>query len=314
MYKSRYDDYDELQGLLNDESKELFNDEVKTMYNEDETMMFNEETTRCDACDRDCNCDCNNGCNCDCKYTYDTPRPTSTHCGITGPMGPRGPKGTQGPRGLQGPQGKEGLQGLRGPQGITGPQGVPGMQGPTGATGIQGIQGPAGTRGATGVAGTNGVNGLPGATGAMGPTGPAGRDAQAITYAAASMTSFTDKELCPGSSLMFDAANLQSGFQMSDDYRSLIAMCSGTYVIEFGCFISQDVCLGDTIALEINNEAILDESRMPILCGNTFVTGCVLVHLNTNDSLRFIADSQSMLQICNIQNSVNAYLVIRQIN
>lgn len=228
--------------------------------------------------------------------------------GITGPMGPRGPKGDQGPRGLQGIQGKEGLQGLRGPQGNTGPQGVPGLQGPAGATGPRGIQG---MQGATGEQGERGVAGPMGSTG---PTGPAGKDAAPIMYAAAAMTSYLEKNVCPGDALMFDSANLPSGFEIREDYKHLVVLQEGTYIIDYGCFVQQAGCMGDAIAVEINNEAILDESRIPIVCDHTFVKGCVLVHLNPNDTLCLIADTHENVMVCNMDNCVNAYLTIHQIN
>ena len=227
--------------------------------------------------------------------------------GPTGPMGPRGPRGPQGPRGLQGQQGREGLQGIRGPQGVTGPQGVPGIQGPTGPTGPQGIQGVMGNTGATGVTG---------ATGPMGPqgnTGPAGESAPIIHYASASLTSFTPKSLCPQDALVFDCGNVSDGFTISNDYTSLSAQQEGTYIAEYGVLISSSVCDGDAFALEINNEELLEESRMPLVCENQFVRGCVMLELHPNNSIRLVSDCYNTIESCSNHHTVNAYLIIYQI-
>lgn len=227
--------------------------------------------------------------------------------GPTGPMGPRGPRGPQGPSGLQGQQGREGLQGIRGPQGVTGPQGVPGIQGPTGPTGPQGIQGVMGNTGATGVTG---------ATGPMGPqgnTGPAGESAPIIHYASASLTSFTPKSLCPQDALVFDCGNVSDGFTISNDYTSLIAQQEGTYIAEYGVLISSSVCDGDAFALEINNEELLEESRMPLVCENQFVRGCVMLELHPNNSIRLVSDCHNTIESCSNHHTVNAYLIIYQI-
>lgn len=228
--------------------------------------------------------------------------------GPTGPMGPRGPRGPQGPRGLQGQQGREGLQGIRGPQGVTGAQGVPGIQGPTGPTGPQGMQGPIGN---------TGVTGATGATGAQGPqgnTGPAGESAPIISYASASLTSYTSKVLCPQDPLVFDCGNIQSGFTISPDYTSLIVQQKGTYIAEFGFLVSKGVCEGDAIALEINNEELIEESRMPVLCEENFVRGCVMLELEPNNTLRMVSDCHNEIESYSCNHTVNAYLIIYQIH
>lgn len=247
-------------------------------------------------------CDCGCGCSCD---RPNPPKPVDCITGPTGPMGPRGARGPQGPRGIQGQQGREGLQGLRGPQGVTGAQGVPGIQGLTGPTGPQGIQGPRGLTGATGPQGLQGP---------QGNTGPAGDSSVRMQFASASMQSFTDKQICPQDALTFDICNIQRGFTISDDYQSIQALQEGTYVVEFGCLISNTPCGGDAIALELNSTMVIEESRMPILCENTFVTGVVILTLEVQDSIRLVFDSAQELEICSLENAINAYVVIHQIN
>lgn len=235
------------------------------------------------------------------------PRPQPS-CGITGPMGPRGPRGPQGPRGLQGSQGREGLQGPRGPQGNTGAQGVPGPQGPTGIPGMPGATGPQGIPGATGATGPQGPQGVQGAT------GPAGESAPLLQYASACMHSYTPKRFCGQDAYVFDAGTIQRGFQISDDYQSLIAAQQGCYVVEYGALISSRPCEGDALALELNRSMVVEASRMPILCDNSFVKGCAVVTLNQGDSIRMVLDGEQCLESCSCNNTVNAYLIIYQIS
>lgn len=250
----------------------------------------------------------NHNCGCGCECSCDRPNPPDpVNCipGPTGPMEPRGAKGPQGSRGIQGPQGREGLQGLRGPQGVSGAQGVAGIQGLTGPSGSQGIQGPRGLTGATGSQGLQGP---------QGNTGPAGDSSASMQVASASMQSYSDKHIYPQDALTFDICNIQRGFIITDDYQSLQALQEGTYVVEFGCFISNTPCGGDAIALELNTTMVIEESRMPILCGNIFVTGVVILALEAKDSIRLVFDSAQELEICSLENAINAYVVIHQIN
>lgn len=233
-------------------------------------------------------------CNCQCDCCV----------GPTGPTGMQGPRGAQGPRGLQGQQGREGIAGVRGPQGNTGPQGEPGIQGATG---------PMGPRGATGATGSCGPAGCQGPQGPQGNTGPAGQDAPNVQFASASLQSFTNKEVCPGEAITFDISNIQSGFIVSDDYQSLCAAHQGTYVVQYGCMIESEHCIGNAIALEINETMILEESRMPIM-EHCFVSGTCIVTMHSQDRIRLIADSNEPLEICSMNNIINAYLVIYQIN
>ena len=211
-------------------------------------------------------------------------------------MGPRGPRGPQGPRGLQGPQGREGLQGLRGPQGNTGPQGVAGVQGPTGSTGPQGMPGERG------------------ATGARGATGPAGESAPLVQFASVSLQSFTDKQFCAQDAFVFDVGTIQSGFTISEDYQSVIAGHAGTYVVQFGCLLASQPCEGDAVALELNSSMIIEESRIPMLCEGSFVQGSCIVELGEGDSLRMVSDTSQGVNVCSFNNTVNAYLIVYQIN
>ncbi|MGX8833591.1 collagen-like protein [Amedibacillus sp. YH-ame6] len=245
------------------------------------------------TCGEQCGCSC--GCNCE------------PLIGPTGPMGPQGPRGIQGPRGLQGQQGREGIEGARGPQGVTGAQGEPGIQGATGATG------PRGEKGATGATGTRGATGLQGPQGPQGNTGPAGKDASNLQFASASLFAFTNKNICPSEALIFDISKIQSGFTVVDDYRSLCAAHQGTYVVQFGCRISNCMESGNAIALELNNTMIIEESRM-LAIGQSFVQGTIILTLHTNDTIRLVADSEEPLVLCNENETINAYLIIYQIN
>ena len=253
-------------------------------------------------------CDCVRNCDCGCDYNCECCHEVCV--GPTGPMGPQGPqgaRGAQGPRGLQGQQGREGLQGPRGAQGVTGAQGEPGIQGPTGPAGPRGFQGE------RGIAGATGATGLQGPQGPQGNTGPAGRDAPVLQFASASLQSYTTKELCPQQALVFDISNIQSGFTVSEDYTSLCVAHQGTYVIQFGCYVGDSGCMGDAIAIELNNHMLIEESRMPVIpC--SFVSGTTILTLHANDRVRLVCDSEQALSICSCNNTIDAYLVIYQIN
>lgn len=255
----------------------------------------------CEEC-CDCGCDYGNDFNddFDCEYQQDC---TQSTC--VGPMGPRGARGPQGPRGLQGQQGREGLQGPRGPQGVTGPQGAPGMQGIPGPTGPMGLQGPRGLTGATGAQGPQGP---------MGATGPAGESAIIPQFASGALYSYSGKETCSQSSLAFDVSNINSGLGVSNDYRDLIIRQPGTYVIQYGMLIENTPCHGDSIALELNHSMLIEESRMPVICENSFVSGVCILTLNEGDEIGLIADSQNCFTLCCRNNTINAYLVAYQIN
>ena len=262
-----------------------------------------------DECSDDYTKDYPYTCDCDCGCGKPKPpKPENCYVGPTGPMGPRGQRGPQGPRGLQGQQGREGLQGLRGPQGVTGAQGVPGIQGPTGATGPQGLQGPRGYTGNTGATGATGP------TGPRGDTGPAGQSAPIIQYASASLTSYTCKQLCPQDVFTFDVGNIQSGVIIAEDYQSLEVSQPGTYVIQFGCLAASTPCQGDAIALELNSSMVIEESRMPVLCESSFVSGCIILNLKAGDTIRMVSDCAEVLDVCSCNNTVNAYLTLYQIN
>lgn len=231
-----------------------------------------------------------------------------TVIGATGPMGPRGQRGAQGPRGLQGPQGREGLQGLRGSQGVTGVQGVVGEQGETGPVGPQGEQG---ERGITGPCGPIGPTGVAGATGA---TGPAGEAAPGYPHASVSLHSYTDKQFCSQEGFVFDIGTIPYGFTISDDYQSVITAQEGTYLVQFGCMISSAPSYGDAVCLELNHSMTIEESRMPMQQVGTFTQGTVLLELDAGDCLRMVSDSNEGINVCSVNNNVNAYLIVYQIN
>lgn len=267
-------------------------------YNGFESSLLDDEISQ----DSSFDCDCDkqrNGWHC--------PN-VETVVGATGPMGPRGQRGAQGPRGLQGPQGREGLQGLRGPQGVTGPQGVAGEQGETGPVGPQGEQG---ERGLMGPCGPIGPTGVAGATGA---TGPAGEAAPGYPHASVSLHSYTDKQFCAQEGFVFDIGTIPYGFTITDDYQSVIASQAGTYIARFGCMISSTPCYGDAVCLELNHTMTIEESRMPMLQEGTFTQGSVLLELDAGDCLRMISDSNEGVNVCSVNNNVNAYLIVYQIN
>ena len=231
-----------------------------------------------------------------------------TVIGATGPMGPRGQRGAQGPRGLQGPQGREGLQGLRGPQGVTGVQGTAGEQGEIGPVGPQGEQG---ERGITGPCGPIGPQGVTGATGA---TGPAGEAAPGYPHASVSLYSYTDKQFCSQEGFVFDIGTIPYGFTISDDYQSVITLQAGTYIVNFGCMVSSAPCYGDAVCLELNHSITIEESRIPLQQTGIFTQGMALLELNQGDCLRMVSDSDEGVNVCSVNNNVNAYLIIYQIN
>ena len=312
MYRNRYDDnceyddYDSYRGFDEPKAEQDCGCRCDRDFDDNRAVEdeqgFAQEYYDCDG-DGGSACDCGCGCN-------RPPRPPRPYPGIgpTGPMGPRGPRGPQGPRGLQGPQGREGLQGLRGPQGNTGPQGVAGVQGPTGSTGPQGMPGEPGATGARGATGAQGPQGPQGAT------GPAGESAPLVQFASVSLQSFTDKQFCAQDAFVFDVGSIQSGFTISDDYQSVIAGHAGTYVVQFGCLLASQPCEGDAVALELNSSMIIEESRIPMLCEGSFVQGSCIVELGEGDSLRMVSDTAQGVNVCSFNNTVNAYLIVYQIN
>lgn len=246
-------------------------------------------------------------CSCGCEYDGCESNCVEPACcvGPQGPMGPRGPRGPQGPRGIQGAQGKEGIQGPRGPQGVSGPQGSPGIQGIIGPTGPQGIQG---ERGATGATGAQGPQGLRGAT------GPAGESTPRPQFASGGLYSYTCKQLPAQAALTFDISTIQLGMRVCDHYRSVIITQPGTYMVQFGMLVSNQPCMGDCIALELNHSMLVEESRMPVSYEHQFVSGVVILTLKAEDELGLVADCENCFDICCANNTINAYLVLHQIS
>ncbi|MEF9966915.1 MAG: collagen-like protein [Longicatena sp.] len=213
-----------------------------------------------------------------------------------------GPRGLQGPRGIQGQQGREGLQGLRGEQGNDGLQGVPGMQGERGLRGIRGERGQQGRKGDTGSQGVQGPRG---------ERGPASLEKQ---YASAMMQSYRDAEVCPQEAIVFDVSSIQCGFKVSEDYQSLIVLKQGTYVIDFSFLVNDKPCNGDSFVLELNCATFIEESRMPVLCKQTFVNGRIIMELQAEDSIRLVSDCAQGMKLCNMNHTINACLIMFQIN
>ena len=212
-----------------------------------------------------------------------------------------GPRGPQGPRGIQGVQGKEGLQGPRGAQGNTGAQGEMGKQGPTGATG---------PRGATGATGPMGCTGPRGATG---PCGEAGEDVRSVRFAAATLQSFACKEISAGEAVTFDMGNMLSGIKISDDFRTLMVEETGLYVIQYGAFVSGNVNGRGALAIEINHEQVLEQSRMAIV-GGIYTSGSIVLELAEHDCISLVADGCGCIELCCGGQSVNAYLNVYQMS
>lgn len=191
-----------------------------------------------------------------------------------------GPRGPQGPRGIQGVQGKEGLQGPRGAQGNTGAQGEMGKQGPTGATG---------------------------------PCGEAGEDVRSVRFAAATLQSFACKEISAGEAVTFDMGNMLSGIKISDDFRTLMVEETGLYVIQYGAFVSGNVNGRGALAIEINHEQVLEQSRMAIV-GGIYTSGSIVLELAEHDCISLVADGCGCIELCCGGQSVNAYLNVYQMS
>ena len=73
-------------------------------------------------------------------------------------------------------------------------------------------------------------------------------------------------------------------------------------------------CEGDAVALELNSSMIIEESRLPMLCEGSFVQGSCIVELGEGDSLRMVSDTSQGVNVCSFNNTVNAYLIVYQIN
>ena len=126
--------------------------------------------------------------------------------------------------------------------------------------------------------------------------------------------SFTDKQFCAQDAFVFDVGTIQSGFTISEDYQSVIVGHAGTYVVQFGCLLASQPCEGDAVALELNSSMIIEESRLPMLCEGSFVQGSCIVELGEGDSLRMVSDTSQGVNVCSFNNTVNAYLIVYQIN
>ena len=231
-----------------------------------------------DMCDydfmNDCDCRCNRECD--------------DH-----PEEKRGPRGEQGPRGLQGMQGKEGLPGPRGPQGVTGPQGPIGPQGITGPRGAQGEMGP---------------------TGPMGPQGPRGPEGPKceVSFAAGSLYTMKDMEICPNEAVRFECSNILDGFSVSEDGDALIARKEGLYLIQYSITIDHlEGCEG-VFMLTINHEC-LEESRQPVISECSVVSGSALVRLKDEDCIQLCFDGDQPGISCSYCDCTNAMLSVVQI-
>lgn len=209
-------------------------------------------------------------------------------------------RGPQGPRGLQGPQGKDGIQGPRGPQGLQGPQGV---------AGVQGERGPCGPKGEKGDCGPMGPQGP---KGERGPMGPAGQDAQLPSFASGSLTSMSNLEVGPSSAVPFEYGHVNNGLEISEDYTTFIVQQDGLYIIDYAMLQTQCACENASIALTINNDVIL-ESRLALLCENTWISSKMMMELKSGDEISLVNDSNCTLYSCAYGNSVNARLMMYQI-
>lgn len=225
-----------------------------------------------DMCDYDFMNDCDCRCNRECDDHLEEKR---------------GPRGEQGPRGLQGMQGKEGLPGPRGPQGVTGPQGPIGPQGITGPRGAQGEMGP---------------------TGPMGPEGPKCE----VSFAAGSLYTMKDMEICPNEAVRFECSNILDGFSVSEDGDALIARKEGLYLIQYSITIDHlEGCEG-VFMLTINHEC-LEESRQPVISECSVVSGSALVRLKDEDCIQLCFDGDQPGISCSYCDCTNAMLSVVQI-
>lgn len=231
-----------------------------------------------------CECDFMN--DCDCCYDCDCGRDDQKDAR-------RGPRGEQGPRGIQGMQGKEGLPGPRGPQGVTGPQGPIGPQGVTGPKGEQGEMGP---------------------TGPMGPQGPRGPEGPKceISFAAGSLYTMKDMEICPKEAVRFDCSNILAGFSVSEDGNAMIARKEGLYLIQYSITIDHlEGCEG-VFMISVNSEC-LEESRQPVMSECSVVNGSALVRLKDEDCIQLYFDGDQPGISCSYCDCTNAMLSIVQI-
>ena len=85
-------------------------------------------------------------------------------------------------------------------------------------------------------------------------------------------------------------------------------------MVQFGCLLASQPCEGDAVALELNSAMIIEESRIPMLCEGSFVQGSCIVELGEGDSLRMVSDTAHGVNVCSFNNTVNAYLIVYQIN
>lgn len=225
-----------------------------------------------DMCDYDFMNDCDCRCNRECDDHLEEKR---------------GPRGEQGPRGLQGMQGKEGLPGPRGPQGVTGPQGPIGPQGITGPRGAQGEMGP------------------------QGPRGPEGPKCE-VSFAAGSLYTMKDMEICPNEAVRFECSNILDGFSVSEDGDALIARKEGLYLIQYSITIDHlEGCEG-VFMLMINHEC-LEESRQPVMSECSVVSGSALVRLKDEDCIQLCFDGDQPGISCSYCDCTNAMLSVVQI-
>lgn len=236
---------------------------------------YNDDMCECDFMN---DCDCCYDCDCGCDDQKDARR---------------GPRGEQGPRGIQGMQGKEGLPGPRGPQGVTGPQGPIGPQGVTGPKGEQGEMGP---------------------TGPMGPQGPRGPEGPKceISFAAGSLYTMKDMEICPKEAVRFDCSNILAGFSVSEDGNAMIARKEGLYLIQYSITIDHlEGCEG-VFMISVNSEC-LEESRQPVMSECSVVNGSALVRLKDEDCIQLYFDGDQPGISCSYCDCTNAMLSIVQI-
>lgn len=231
-----------------------------------------------------CECDFMN--DCDCCYDCDCGRDDQKDAR-------RGPRGEQGPRGIQGMQGKEGLPGPRGPQGVTGPQGPIGPQGVTGPKGEQGEMGPAGPMGP------------------QGPRGPEGPKCE-ISFAAGSLYTMKDMEICPKEAVRFDCSNILAGFSVSEDGNAMIARKEGLYLVQYSITIDHLGGCEGVFMISVNSEC-LEESRQPVMSECSVVNGSALVRLKDEDCIQLYFDGDQPGISCSYCDCTNAMLSIVQI-
>ncbi len=208
------------------------------------------------------------------------------------------PRGIQGERGEIGPKGDTGA---KGDKGEIGPKGDKGNTGPAGEKGIaEGIS----IDGAETVASTEkaqvlddfeqnihhltfyipkGEKGERGAEGQVGPAGPAGPPG-ATTNINATIYSTTALSLTNGTALNLDKTLTNNRLTVQDG--KIVVANSGTYIISYSINSSANAIVGETIAVSVNDIAIVSTKR-PIPNDKT-TSAFIVMRLEKNSTVSLV--------------------------